>query len=347
MKKMLVLTSLVSLLSACGAVSNMTHKNKNQAATEKLGGSNTGKNDCLFLGTDQAAMPDYGKPASGDGYDHTGPDVPVYVPGKDIPQNPGQNPTYPPGQPTGPNYPSQPGKPTGPDYPNQPGKPSGPDYPNQQPGQPETGSFDVKIPQPTPPPYQPSQPTRPLAPCKASPQTPDQGKSDGKGSDYFHPIGTEPQPNYPTQAKVEPTKCGKDGKFCDDGAKGQWPAQTSSGQSYDQKDAEGCFEAFRKNGYDTKGMWNIAVKEAKNVSVLSNSTFTDNGTEPTLVIIKSVNVLGSMDYQLLNPNALYCIKSVSVLQDTHVTSCLQSNVVFGKDVSVLSGANNQVVNCHY
>jgi hypothetical protein len=136
--------------------------------------------------------------------------------------------------------------------------------------------------------------------------------------------------------------------MCDYGPQSpmQYPPVAQNGGGYEQKDVEGCMEAFRNNGYDTKGMWNIIVKESK-VNVLSHATFTDTGTQPALVIINAVSVLGSMDYQLLNPNALYCIKSVSVLQNTHIASCLGSNVVFGSDVQVLAGTHNDIVNCHY
>ena len=104
--------------------------------------------------------------------------------------------------------------------------------------------------------------------------------------------------------------------------------------------------AFRSGGYDTKGQWGVQVIKSNNVTVLSNSIIEDRGNGHNIVIIETVGVLGSVEFRLLNPNALYCIKNVSVLAETNVTSCLQSNVVWGSDVNVLSTANSRVVDCH-
>jgi len=53
-----------------------------------------------------------------------------------------------------------------------------------------------------------------------------------------------------------------------------------------------------------------------------------------------------VNFRLLDPNALYCVKAVSVLENVHVTSCHQGNVVFGSNVSVLSGQSLSVVGCN-
>ena len=212
--------------------------------------------------------------------------------------------------------------------------------PTQQPYQGSTsgsGSYDVVVKPCTAPGY--------TGPTQTPSQSPNQGPSD-----YYQPIATkggEPGP-YPTQLPVVPTECGKNGNYCDDGkGGGQWPTEAAYGQSYDRGDVEGCLGAFRNSGYDTAGMWNIVVREEKNVSVLTEDTFTDQGNDHALVIVKGVNVLAGVNYQLLNPNALYCIKTVSVLESTRVTSCRQSNVMYGKDISVLSHTNNEIVNCGY
>ncbi len=149
---------------------------------------------------------------------------------------------------------------------------------------------------------------------------------------------------YPTQKPIDDT-CGKDGKFCDDGGPGQYPTNNCKGGSYDKHDVDSCMQAFRSQGYDTRGQWDIDVRSIKDVSVLSNSVIEDRGNRHSIVIIKSVSVLGSQHFRLLNPNALYCIKSVSVLEDVKVTSCHQNNVVWGKDINVLSGVHSQTVNC--
>lgn len=149
---------------------------------------------------------------------------------------------------------------------------------------------------------------------------------------------------YPTQKPID-GNCGKDGKYCDDGGPGQYPKNTCTGGTYDQHDVDACMDAFRAQGYDTRGQWNVDVRTEKNVSVLSNSIIEDHGNQHSIVIIKSVSVLGSQQFRLLNPNALYCVRSVSVLQDVLVTSCHQNNVVWGQDINVLSGVHAQTVNC--
>ncbi len=365
----LVSSTIASMLTACGSASFSRKDGKKAGKQEVAAGSNLG--DCLKLAL-AGDMPEYGQPQDS-GYDKGagGGDV-VIVPGYE-PAKPGQTPTYPGQNPTNPPVagyepgqepiPGTPGYVPGkePGQPYTPGQnPTVPGYePGKEPGQPYTPGQNPEVPgkepgkEPFPGGQEPlpgyedgkggkdgGKPYVPTAPCKPT------GKDDGKKDDGKGP--SQGGKDYPAQTPIDPSLCGKDGKFCDDGkGPGQYPGQTSTGKSYDQKDAEGCFAAFRNAGYDTKGMWNIVVKEAKSVNVLSHSTFTDVGNEPALVIIKSVNVLGSMDYELLNPNALYCIKSVSVLQNTNVTSCLESNVVFGKDVSVLSGAKAQLANCGY
>lgn len=179
------------------------------------------------------------------------------------------------------------------------------------------------------------------------------GKDAGKDSkpvDPYQPVDvgqTPSQKPYPTQQPIVHDQCGKDGKLCDDGGPGQWPGQTKSGGSYDKHEVESCLAAFRKDGYDTKGMWSIDVKEVKAVNVLSRNVIRDEGNAHTLVIIRTVNVLGSLHYELLNPNALYCIRSVSVLQNVTVDSCNAHNVVFGKDVSVMSRLDARPVSCKY
>lgn len=103
--------------------------------------------------------------------------------------------------------------------------------------------------------------------------------------------------------------------------------------------------SFRKIGYDTKGQWGIKTIQQKSVNVLGHAIVEDRGFDHNIVIIKAVGVLGSTEFRLLNPNALYCIKNVAVLAETRVMSCLQSNVVWGKDVNVLSGAKSKIVDC--
>jgi hypothetical protein len=180
-------------------------------------------------------------------------------------------------------------------------------------------------------------------------QNPDWDDDCKDDCDNYKPVDTdpgyEPKP-WPTQQPGKPDTCGKDGKYCDNGhGPGQWPGQSVGGGSYDKHDVEACMGAFRSHGYDTKGQWGIKVLEQKSVNVLGHSIVEDHGREHSIVLIKTVGVLGSTEFRLLNPNALYCIKNVSVMAETRVMSCLQSNVVWGKDVNVLSAAKSKVVDC--
>lgn len=221
-------------------------------------------------------------------------------------------------------------------------------YPGQNPGQypgqnPEDGGTDVVV---IPPKGDEPQPPPPGAGCDGPGQEPCAKDCDG---DVYRPIDQDddyvPTP-YPGQQPIDPGTCGKEGKYCDDGGPGQWPGQTMSGGHYDRGEVTSCLDGFRRAGYDTQGQWNIDVREIKNVSVLSDSVVSDFGTEHKVVIIKSVNVLGRIHFELVNPNALYCIKSnVSVLQEVYLTSCHQNSVFWGKDVNVLSRVNGRVVDC--
>lgn len=197
-------------------------------------------------------------------------------------------------------------------------------------------------PPPPPPGYEPY----PQRPCQAPGQYPQQPcKSNCGKDDGYVPIDVGGPVQYPTQRPIDPGSCGKGGKYCDDGGPGQWPTQTIGGGKYDRGIVEKCLGAFRSNGYDTRGQWNIDVRQVKNVNVLSQGAVTDFGIDHTIVIIKNVSVLGRTHFQLLNPNALYCIENVSVLDEMFVDSCHTGNVVWGKDVNVLSAVQTRPVMC--
>jgi len=232
----------------------------------------------------------------------------------------------------------------------------GPSNPGQRPGAYDKGGNDqvvVIVPpnkghEPPPPPpgkggYTPGYNQPCTSPHQQPPCTYNCGKDDG-----YRPIDTDDDilvvRPFPTQRPID-SGCGTKGKYCDDGGPGQWPTQTVKGGRYDRHRAEGCIAAFRNAGYDTRGQWNIDAREVKNVNVLSQDSITDFGTSHTLVMIKSVGVLGRTHFELLNPNALYCIENVSVLEQVLVSSCYSGNVVWGKDVNVLSSVKTQPVDC--
>ncbi len=186
-------------------------------------------------------------------------------------------------------------------------------------------------------------------PCTSPGQQPPCQTNCGK-DDGYRPIDTDDDivivKPFPTQRPIDnDNDCGSKGKYCDNGGPGQWPTQTVKGGKYDRSRAEGCMTAFRNAGYDTRGQWNIDAREVKNVNVLSQDSITDFGTAHTLVMIKSVGVLGTTHFELLNPNALYCIENVSVLEQVLVSSCYSGNVVWGKDVNVLSSVKTRPIDC--
>lgn len=302
-----LLTIATVSLVACGNASFNKKQKRSGSNNEQLAGASDG--DCMALGGNPGQYP--GQNPGQPGYDHGGGDDVVIVP----PPNDGDKGDEPP-------PPPPPGKGGNPP----PSYPSTPCDGNGGPGQNPNG---------------PGQ-----QPCGGKGYEPCGG---GKGGDVYRPIDQDddfvPGP-YPTQHPIDPGQCGKGGKYCDDGGPGQWPGQTSGGLPYDRGDVEACLGAYRNVGYDTKGMWGIEVREIKTVNVLSDSTISDFGLTPTIVIIKSVNVLGSVHFELVNPNALYCIKSnVSVLEQVLVTSCRSGNVLWGKDVNVLSQVSTQIVDC--
>lgn len=231
-------------------------------------------------------------------------------------------------------------------------------YPNQNPGQnPDNGydhDGDVVVVNPgnkgdEPPPPPPSKGGyHNQTPCDSQGPGQNPCQSNCGKDDGYRPIDTDDdivvvQP-YPTQQPIIVDDCGKGGKYCYNGP-GQWPSQTVNGGHYDQRFAQGCFEAFARAGYNPTGLWNIQAREMKNVNVLGEDTITDFGTDHALVIIKNVSVLGRMHFELLNPNALYCIQNVSVLDQVLISSCHSGNVVWGKDVNVLSSVQTQPVAC--
>lgn len=204
--------------------------------------------------------------------------------------------------------------------------PSGaPCTPGQTPGQ-------MPMPPPSGKPGGPAYPEQPLPPPTTQPLPPGNPPPSG-------------YPNFPSQ-QPPTANCGKGGQFCDDGGPGQWPPTTIGGKPYSQGEVQACIDAFHQNGYDTHGQWGIEVREINNVSVLSESTIVDRSLDYKIVIIHSVNVLSRMAFELLNPNALYCLNNVSVLDKVYVKSCYNGNVAyFGSNVRVLSKGANEVVPC--
>jgi hypothetical protein len=307
-------------LVACGSAD---FKNKNDkrdgAADEELAGETLG--DCYSLGGGPGQTPHQG-------------DIPVVIPGKPQPQ---PNPYVPPVVPVQPGkgqepvpvvIPVHPGKGEVPVQPipvtpGKPGKTPCNDHPGQNPGQ------------------HPCYDNCGKTPCDhgCGPTPCDHGCGSDPCDHGCGPIVIQPHP-------IVPGNCGKGGVICDDGGPvQQWPGQTTSGKPYDRGDIEACLNTFRNQGVNTKGQWAIDVRESKSVSVLSDTVIRDAGNTPSIVFIKAVSVLGRVSFELLNPNALYCIKSVSVLEEVNITSCHQANVVFGKDVNVLSRVGGQVLDC--
>jgi len=170
----------------------------------------------------------------------------------------------------------------------------------------------------------------------------------GAPDDVYLPIepGFEPTP-WPIQHPVEQGKCGINGNYCN--YPGQtpprYPGVAVGGTGYNQQDVERCMGAFQSAGMRHGGMWQVKAQKINSVSVLSSGIVEDFGIDNNIVMINSVNVLGTTDFHLLNPNALYCIKDVSVLNRLRITSCHTSNVVVGNSVSVLSDIDTRVVQC--
>lgn len=323
-----LISSTVITMVACGSA-KFSHSDKRGGAKEQTAGEYN--QDCVLklLGGKGPGQTPGQYPGQDGGYDHDkgGDDVVVIPPpdGKKGDEPPPPAPSYqpptqqPPYQPPTQQPPyTPPGKDDGKPNP----QPNPCDHPGQTPGQ-TPGDY---------PGQNPGQPCDNKAGC-----TPD---------DYYKPVPGNPG-QYPTQMPPKPEECGKNGQYCDNGGPGQWPGQTTSGKPYDRSDIEACLGAFRQGGYDTKGQWGVDVVEYKSVSVLSNSGIVDTGYDHKIVIIKAVSVLGSMHFELMNPNALYCVKkNVAVLEDVWVSSCHQSNVMFYKDVNVLSRVNTRVMDCH-
>ena len=159
--------------------------------------------------------------------------------------------------------------------------------------------------------------------------------------------GVQPTP-WPYPNQVETDRCGINGNYCN--YPGQIPANypdvAVGGISYNQQDVNRCMGAFHNAGMRRGGMWRVQAPDITSVSVLSRGIVEDYGIDNNIVIINSVNVLGTTDFLLLNPNALYCIKDVSVLNRLRITSCHTSNVVVGNSVSILSNIDTRVVQCN-
>lgn len=171
----------------------------------------------------------------------------------------------------------------------------------------------------------------------------------GCGGKYAPP-GTIPEPIPLPQGpgQVPSSECGKPGKVCFPGKGGpvQYPGQAEGGAGYNQGEVAACLGAMSGRGVQPQGVWGLQVTELKAVSVLGSNRFIDSSVGPRIVLIKATSVLGQTDFILGNPQALYCIKSVSVLEDVHFASCWSNNVIIVKDVNILSSTEIVPLQCH-
>gem|GEM_PF-6012005 len=166
------------------------------------------------------------------------------------------------------------------------------------------------------------------------------GQNPGQNPGYNHD-------EKPTHPPVGPTPCGHQGIACHpgQGGPGQFPPTDINGKPVDHGTISACLDSFGQMGTPVHGSWAVEAREIKQVSVFSSSVFEDRSVGPRIIIIKDVNVLGSKEYRFLNPEALYCVKSVSVLQDNRIASCHSNNVVFASNVDVFVRMESQIVNC--
>ena len=154
-------------------------------------------------------------------------------------------------------------------------------------------------------------------------------------------------PLPPGPAQIPQSECGKPGTVCFPGAggPGQYPGQAQGGAAYDQRDVQACLGAMAGKGLAPQGAWGLQVSELKAVSVLGHNTYVDSSIGPRIVMLKATSVLGSTEIILANPQALYCIKTVSVLEELHIGSCWANNVVVLRDVSILSNTSISPLQC--
>lgn len=125
-----------------------------------------------------------------------------------------------------------------------------------------------------------------------------------------------------------------------------WPSATVTGAPYNKDDVNACLGALHHGGGAPAGSYGVDVRVVNNLSILGGNAVVDRSTDHLMVIINAINIIGAVEFQLLNPNALYCIRSLSILELVKVTSCHPTNVVFGDNLQILSVDDVDVVDCH-
>jgi len=168
-------------------------------------------------------------------------------------------------------------------------------------------------------------------------------------------IGIEPYPIRPMPIPVQmpivlPGNCGKGGVICPGQGPGQFPVVDIGGHPIHSGDLNRCLAQFGQQGIPMAGAWPVEVLRMNTVSVLSNSLVEDRSIGPKIVIIRSTNVAGALlgggvHYVLANPDALYCMSDVSVLENIQISSCWSNSVAFSKSVNVLSNRSANLLDC--
>lgn len=156
----------------------------------------------------------------------------------------------------------------------------------------------------------------------------------------YAPYGTA-FPNMP-EVDSDYGDCGGPDSVCFDGGRRrsglaiQLPGRGLIESLFERRDLETCLSAMADQGIDPHGSWQLQVSEMRTISAFGHNVFYETSSGPRVVLVKATSAIGSTDLILANPNALYCVKYTSLLDEVRIGSCWANNVIILKGVEVLS-----------
>jgi len=151
------------------------------------------------------------------------------------------------------------------------------------------------------------------------------------------PPGTYPPGNYPPG--VDPNSpwqgCGQT-KYCDKGGgKVDYPTQMPQRRWYSNEDVLQCMDQVSRRGFPTQGPWFIQNHELAlsigGQTIAVSDSFRGQISGPRILMLKTLNIATAVNYQLMDPLTVYCIKSDSKLALVTYSSCYPHNIAFLKN----------------
>lgn len=153
---------------------------------------------------------------------------------------------------------------------------------------------------------------------------------------YYPGNQGQPFPGYPgtpnyDQCALYGINCYQGGQPYTQSPSGIPLSMTVFGVTIKQSTIDKCMQKFAAKGVEIDGAWPVWAQGIQNYSVANQTVIVDQSYGPALVVIQGANYIASMQYILMNPDALYCMDVDDWFTYSDTISCWSNNVVWARD----------------